>query len=68
MKGKQYEQMVKGKKTERVMELIKREDFLQAIESVSKVQIEGESEVVRAMSALLQIDAKYSEIYQVKSA
>lgn len=64
-----YEQLVKSKKKEVRLELVKREDFLGVIRDrmgIDLAQPEGDS-IVALLSGLLQLDSKYQDVYQLKS-
>jgi hypothetical protein len=66
---RKYEQLVKSKKKEVKLELIKREDLLEVIKERVGIDLmlpEGAT-IVELLSHLLQLDAKYPEVYQLKS-
>lgn len=66
-KSKQYDQMVKSKKKELKVELVNKEDFLKAIQDSSSVKLDEQEEIIEILKSLLQIDPKYSDIFQIKS-
>lgn len=64
-----YEQLVKSKKKEVKLELIRRDDFLGVIRDrmgIDLSQPEGDS-IVSLLSGMLQLDSKYQDVYQLKS-
>lgn len=58
--------MVKSKKKELKLELIKREDFYSIVLEHTGISLD-EDHILGHMQEALQIDARYTEIYQIKS-
>lgn len=63
VQAKAYEQLVKSKRKEMTLYLIKSEDYLQIIEEYGEKVSE---EILQKLRVLLQIDAKYQDVFQVK--
>lgn len=64
-----YDQLVKSKKKEARVELIKRHDFLEVIKvntGIDLVEL-GEGVLVDVLSQVLHLDSKYTDVYQMKS-
>ncbi|CDW86057.1 UNKNOWN [Stylonychia lemnae] len=61
-----YEQLVKSKKKELKLDLIKREDLLAILENQTQLALSDDQNIQEALSILLQIDAKYPDVLQYK--
>jgi len=61
---------VKSKKKEARVELIKKEDFIDIIGERTGIDLNqiADGLLVEILSSLLQLDAKYSDVYQLKNA
>ena len=64
-----YEQLIKSKKKEAKVELIKRDDFIEVVRSTTGIELMqlGEGVLVELLSQILYLDAKYADVYQIKS-
>lgn len=64
-----YEQLIKSKKKEAKVELIKRDDFLEVVRAKTGIELMqlGEGMLVELLSQVLFLDAKYADVYQMKS-
>lgn len=69
LEERKYEQLVKSKKKEARVELIKRDDFLEIIRERTQIDIASVADglIVEILSQILQLDSKYNDVFQLKS-